>query len=605
MTYSQYIQSGFALPMVLISSVVVMLVLLAGVQTVVGMTVALDNQRYTELAREAAESGIKMMETCIRSAVIPGGSDELVPNSTSCATPSAGGGSAYVAEGSASPTTTYRTRFVVSPPTETPPVFVMRATGYVEVRRNSDNGLVRTYETSLAGNVTYSLDSVSYVSSGFLQVCAIFDGHTWCWGNNEHGQLGQGYAEDVNILTPAKMHRLSGGLLGKTDKLVSVGNLYACVVTTDNSIYCVGRNNNGQLGVGNPNTDRYVPTEVVKPPSMAGKNITHIVTGTGHACVNASGDVYCWGNTSLGRLGVGTIPPSTPNYNTPQLITSNIGVAAGRPVTDLATDSSTTHTCAIAQVSGNGRAYCWGYNGRGELGDNSTTNRNVPTAVNRGGSSSLSGKDVTSVVVSGRYPQDTSNGEFPSSPASPHEARTGQSCALDTTHKMHCWGADQYGQLGRGSVPSNPWRSLLPVAVTTGNLNTKNVTGMSAARPSTCALVQSEDSGRGNIYCWGWNDRGQLGRGAPPTYPTPNGVANNAVQPAAGTVVKANPGIQGKTIASITGGANRHCLLTDDSMSYCWGVNASAGQLGDGTLINRNTPTEASMLRAFRPVYVY
>ena len=59
-----------------------------------------------------------------------------------------------------------------------------------------------------------------YIMSGFAVVCGIFDGQTWCWGGNEDGKLGLGYASGELELTPKRMLRESGKLYGRTDKLV-------------------------------------------------------------------------------------------------------------------------------------------------------------------------------------------------------------------------------------------------------------------------------------------------------------------------------------------------------------------------------------------------
>ena len=172
-------------------------------------------------------------------------------------------------------------------------------------------------------------------------------------------------------------------------------------------------------------------------------------------------------------------------------------------------------------------------------------------------------------------------------------------CALDADGRVYCWGANQYGQLGTGTGhPSygdtNPhWRSPVPVAVTAGGMGSKVVDDVASAISATCGLVKAENL----IYCWGLNDRGVIGRGS--------SMSNNTIYADPAPVAMQVPGLQGQTIDRIVGGANRFCAVTTDKRAYCWGVGGSFGQIGDGSQLDRNVPTEATMLRLFRPALIY
>ena len=109
------------------------------------------------------------------------------------------------------------------------------------------------------------------------------------------------------------------------------------------------------------------------------------------------------------------------------------GVLSGKTITQVTAGNS--HTCALDT---SGAAYCWGANGNGQLGINSTTRSPVPVAVTTTGV--LSGKKLTQIT--GGY---------------------GHTCALDSTGAAYCWGANGNGQLGNSSTT----QSLVPVAVTT------------------------------------------------------------------------------------------------------------------------------------------
>jgi alpha-tubulin suppressor-like RCC1 family protein len=93
------------------------------------------------------------------------------------------------------------------------------------------------------------------------------------------------------------------------------------------------------------------------------------------------------------------------------------------------------HTCAVTTT---GAVDCWGLNDYGELGNNSTTDSDVPVQVEGvGGSGLLSG--IASIAAGWRH-----------------------TCALSTTGAVYCWGGNYYGQLGNNSTT----QSLFPVEVT-------------------------------------------------------------------------------------------------------------------------------------------
>lgn len=611
-----FAERGFALPTVLISSIVMMIVLLVAISGGTSIRAALSAQYLDQLKREAGESGLAMAKACLLESGTntPTWSDTnpLMPN-TDC------DGNAEACSGLDDPkcavlvNDTVRTSFRVGDATLVNGLIHLNAEASVQQLASGGTTAWKTHDGTRKGTIGLGVNYAEFVASGFLQVCAIFDGQTWCWGSNEQGQLGIGTAgaepEETSPgvpnplhdpapnalhLTPEKVHRLSGGLEGKKDKIVQVGDSTMCIVTTDDDIYCTGKNNHGQLGNGESGSGnrRLVMTQVQKPAGMQGKEVTKMASSRNTMCALAEGDVWCWGNDTYGQLGNGG---GYSSVSTPVRIhNSLIGTTSSpaRPVTDLAGPVAGLHTCAVAAS----RAYCWGYNGRGEVGDNTTNNRASPVAVNTSASSSLQNKTVTRVVAEGRYPVTIVDTEFPSNPPNGNQARSGHSCAL-AEGAVHCWGADQYGQAGQGSVPSSPWRRGYPVRVTAGGMNGRTVTDISAGTWSTCALVASEDGGKGMEYCWGRNTGGQLGRGAIDnnSYPTPAAIAKN----------HANSALKDQTIATISGGANRHCVLTNHGKTYCWGINNSAGQLGDGTRNDSGYPVEATMLQRQQPLAIY
>jgi alpha-tubulin suppressor-like RCC1 family protein len=193
------------------------------------------------------------------------------------------------------------------------------------------------------------------VSAGWDHSCGVTaDPHAYCWGNNQVGQLGT--SDKVRRLIPTLV---SGGLaFGSVDG----GNFNTCGVTTGNQAYCWGRNR--------PNGWKTAPTLVSQT-----LRFVQVSAGADHVCgITAAGKAYCRGANSSGQLGDGTtIERSVP---TP--------VAGGHVFRQIST--SDYHTCAVTQDN---RAYCWGDNAFGEIGDGTAGGADVllrlkPVAVKGG-----------------------------------------------------------------------------------------------------------------------------------------------------------------------------------------------------------------------------
>src|SRR5690606_455674 len=120
------------------------------------------------------------------------------------------------------------------------------------------------------------------------------DGKIYCWGANDHGQLGQGVANHQTATTPVAVRGPEGVRLSRPVAAYA----QICAEGDDGRLYCWGRNNQGQLGTGDM-TDRSVPTPVSAPE---GVRLTNAAVGTQHTCAEGSdGHVYCWGIGGNGR----------------------------------------------------------------------------------------------------------------------------------------------------------------------------------------------------------------------------------------------------------------------------------------------------------------
>ncbi len=233
------------------------------------------------------------------------------------------------------------------------------------------------------------------------------DGTAWCWGAGGDGQLGYGGRSTQRRPVPVSQ---ATGLTFLTQ--LAVSDRHTCAVHLDGTAWCWGANNSGQLGDGTT-ARRTLPTPVGGLPA-----VQQVVAGAHHSCaLTTAGTVWCWGDNRRGELGraLADRQPQTPG-----------------PVTGLANvtflSAQVWHTCA---VTGDGTVWCWGRNATGQLGDGTTTDRQLPVQV--------VGLTDVAQVSAGYY----------------------ASCALKHDGTAWCWGAGGSGRLGHGSTQG----SLTPVQV--------------------------------------------------------------------------------------------------------------------------------------------
>jgi alpha-tubulin suppressor-like RCC1 family protein len=234
----------------------------------------------------------------------------------------------------------------------------------------------------VAGGVSFAAVGVGLGHSCGLTAA----GAAYCWGLNEKGQLGDGTT--TQRLTPVPV---AGGL---TFASVTVSYAHTCGITPAGAAYCWGLNREGQLGIGTATgpdtcvlslggtTDcSTIPVAVTGGLSFAALSVG---VHNGQSCgVTAAGAAYCWGYNGSGELGVGTTtgPELCAQVNGPSVACSTVPVPVAGGVSFAAVSAGQAHTCGVTAA---GAAYCWGYNGNGQLGDGTTTNRLTPVLVSGG-----------------------------------------------------------------------------------------------------------------------------------------------------------------------------------------------------------------------------
>lgn len=137
---------------------------------------------------------------------------------------------------------------------------------------------------------------VRSISAGWDHTCAVTTaGGVLCWGQNEHGELGDGTRTDR--LRPVGVVGLSSGVAA-----VSAGFDQTCALLDNGAVQCWGQNATGEVGDGT-STLRTHPVDVLG----LSRGVASISAGYDHTCaVTNNGGALCWGNNASGELGDGT-----------------------------------------------------------------------------------------------------------------------------------------------------------------------------------------------------------------------------------------------------------------------------------------------------------
>ena len=374
--------------------------------------------------------------------------------------------------------------------------------------------------------------SFASITAGGSHTCALTAaGAAWCWGWNIYGQLGNGTSGNGNwgdssadSSTPIAV---TGGKVFTT---IAAGGSHTCGIVGDGAVWCWGSNSSGQLGTG--------PTSYSGEPApvsvTGGRNFVAIAAGYGHTCaLDGGGQAWCWGTNTNGQIGDGTT----------QQRTTAVGVTGGRKFSSIVAGNS--HTCAIE--AGTSKAWCWGTNVNGQLGDGSTgIDRTAPVLV--------TGDLAFTRVAAGDW----------------------HTCGLVSAGAAWCWGYNGSGQLGEGSTGQH----ANPVAVSGGH----SFTAIVAGHAHTCSLAPT-----GAAWCWGDGGQGQIG---------------NSTSPVSGSIGSQNtnpvPVSGGRSFAALAAGSGHTCGLVSGGATLCWGRNWN-GQLGDGAVGGpKPTPAAVNGARAFQ-----
>jgi alpha-tubulin suppressor-like RCC1 family protein len=294
-----------------------------------------------------------------------------------------------------------------------------------------------------------NLTNVVEIAGGLLHACALVDpppvgdGNTqvWCWGYNVFGQLGNTLT--ANSPTPVQVHGV--GNVGMLTDAVALGSgwYHNCATRSNGEIVCWGRGDLGEIGDG-ANQNRTSPVTVKgvggtgNLTGMAGGR--HVIDGSAEntCALAASGKAFCWGNAANGENGANNVT------------STNLPVQVAGALDDFKRISVWSdplgHACA---VRAGGEVWCWGWNGYGQLGDGTVTERHAPArALVAEASSAFGNTNFASPVIA------VTTGQY-------------HTLAVHQNGSISAWGLGGNGRLGDGRVEQQNF----PVAVATSPKN--------------------------------------------------------------------------------------------------------------------------------------
>ena len=327
-------------------------------------------------------------------------------------------------------------------------------------------------------------------------------------GNNEKGQCLLPDADDaITVPTAASID-------GKHVRQVAVGQSLSLLLTDDNLLFAVGKNEDGQLGRGHINADD-PDNRVPRPLTGFGlERITLVAAGHGHcAAVTEGGKLFLWGRNGYGQCGTGTA-----GGNVLAATRCDSGALADADVRVVFVACGENHTVALTSDGG---VIAFGFNLSGQLGTGNNVRQPVPERLNL-----PEGVHIMCCAAGGNFTQLVSD-----------------------DGRVFAMGQNNYGQLGTGDTTD----VNTPTEIDAAHFGGAPVAAVACGYNHTMAITRGE----GKLYCWGKGACGATGLGHTDTATTP--------QPVVGAPADAR-------VVRIAAGMTHSCALAEDGRVFAFGT---------------------------------
>ncbi len=320
--------------------------------------------------------------------------------------------------------------------------------------------------------------------SAWNHSCVVKSGKLWCWGENIYGQIGNKTTSNAEQQTEIVVP-----ITGTKWISVATGERHTCGIVNNGEMYCWGESSNGRLGNNVTRSQSVlVPTLVFKPAALAATEaVNWIQVSAGrettcgiHSNGLGNGQLFCWGSNASDQLGIAQ-QPKLWAVGIPEPVISAPGLS---PDTDwIEVRAAEKHTCGIRQQAGKNTLWCWGFRSGGRLGDGNSARKpdsSVELLQVVSGTSTIPETDWTSIAIGNAH-----------------------SCGVrGTTNTLWCWGRNSFGQIGNSNAG---FSNAVPLQESTSATDWVKVF---ANNNQTCGLKLS-----GKVSCWGANYHGQIGNG--------------------------------------------------------------------------------------------
>ena len=380
------------------------------------------------------------------------------------------------------------------------------------------------------------------------------------------------------IFSARTAHRTSAVTVTAVERrllMMEAGDEFTCGVANLGRGYCWGLATDGRTAASPDSSCFDVGAGLdpcILPPKRMNRpelDYTTVSAGKNFGCgITTASRLYCWGNDQFGQVGNGADGAGeTPSLAVTVKNERFSMVSAGAE-----------HACALNL---GGRAFCWGSDSHGQLGDHHKINSTTPIPIVDSllvfSTISAGGRHTCGLTVSGTAlcwgdgrKGQLGNG-FVGTSDVPVLVSTGLSfvaisageshtCAIDVASNMHCWGADTLGQLGIGSPAA---MQLTPVLVGGGG----GFTAVAAGDFHTCGIAA------GQVRCWGQSQFGEVGDG--------NVLLHTVLTPNTVTGIQA---------VAITAGSSHTCAMSTAGQAMCWGSNRWGALGNEFQAAGRATP---------------
>lgn len=531
---------------------------LVTLQYVSSSTNSVQTTYYTNIAKEAANSGASAAYSCLRQANgVPSwsSSSPLKPNS-GCSGDSSTTPTFLSTAPNNSWRTTYRVDNVTSDVANGGITYL--ATGSVEFYYAGSTPGVdspsKTFTATTKVNIPYDLSAttvtravgkaVTHIESGSNTSCAIANSQIYCWGSNNVGQLG--FGDSTHRLAPTLMN--VGAIANKRISSITLGAVQGCA-TTEGRAYCWGVNQRGQLGNGTAPgfladwdlaalvaSTRHQPTKVTGPLNTA--NVTKVSSSwtvsnnadRSHLCAISDGRVFCWGSNFWAQLG-------QPKYDG---LINALCVANGWVSSTVFPGIPTGWLCAQPKNTGTGIL--------------ENHDEYLPTPIF--GFANRAREDDAALLYENR-----GNGTYGKRVTDLDTGQFGD--CLIAEGRVYCWGDSQTDIRGSAD-PTGGLNTKSVNALKEGSLNGKQATSVAAASTSACAVTN------GRLNCWG-RLRGDgannvIGNDTPIEVSLPNSTYPSGLY----QLTTTNPYVE--KVKSSTEQSGPICGMGYGSV-FCWGVS--------------------------------